>query len=246
MAKIDRYSGNLESFASQADTNQRTTFGTTDVGDNTLDGNINSFYLTGWQIVGPNEKPTLQDFNAAFFTIGRLMAYVHQMGMPEWNGEQEYHIGSKVNRAGVEYICTTNSHVSVTPPESDAANWRLPAAADIGYDNTSSGLTAETVQEAIDESAGSQLGVNQTWQDLTASRTGGVTYTNTTGRSIAISAWVRTGFTMNLTVSGVVVGRSRTDVFTSGDAVDSTVFAIVPNGASYSLSTTPDTWAELR
>lgn len=157
MAKINRYDGNLASFASQADTNRRTTFGTETTGDDTLDGNITADYLTGWQIVGPNEFPTLEDFNAAFFTIGRLMAYVHQVGVPEWNGSQEYHIGSMVNRAGVMYVCTTDNHTSVTPPESDATNWRLPTAGDIGYDNATSGLTAEQVQAAIDELSDEKL-----------------------------------------------------------------------------------------
>lgn len=123
MAKIDRYNGNLAAFASQADTNRRTTFGTEITGDDTLDGNLTPAYFTGWQIVGPNEFPTLEDFNAAFFTIGRLMAYVHQVGMPEWNGSQEYHTNSMTNRNGAIYVCLTDNHVSATPPESDSANW---------------------------------------------------------------------------------------------------------------------------
>lgn len=123
MAKINRYDGNVEAFASQADTNKRTTFGTETTGDDTLDGNFTSQFFTGWQIVGPNEQPTLEDFNAAFFTIGQLMAYVHQVGMPEWNGDQEFHNGSVTNRNGAIYVCLTDNHVSATPPEDDSSNW---------------------------------------------------------------------------------------------------------------------------
>lgn len=123
MAKIDRYDGNVEPFASQATTNKRTTFGTEDQGDDTLDGNVTPGFLTGWEIVGPSDSPKLQDFNALGFTLSQYLAYLHQSGVPEWNGSQEYQVGSYVNRNGVLYVCQTADHVSVTPPESDGANW---------------------------------------------------------------------------------------------------------------------------
>ena len=90
------------------------------------------------------------------------------------------------------------------------------------------------------------LGVNQTWRDLTNSRNGGVTYTNTTGKPIALSAWAVSNKTMNLVVGGVTIGRARTDANNSGAAIDGTVFAIIPHGTTYSLSIKPDMWAELR
>lgn len=151
MGKITRYSGNVQPFAINAALNDRTTFGTTNTGDDTLDGNTTVGYLTGWGIVSPSESPTLEDFNAVGFTLGQYIAYLHQMGVAEWNGTQEYQVGSIVNRAGLKYICQTADHSGATPPESDAVNWKLDPAAGIGFDNAASGLTATTVQGALDE-----------------------------------------------------------------------------------------------
>lgn len=144
MAKIDRYDGNVEAFASQATTNKRTTFGTTNTGDDTLDGNVTPDFLTGWEFVGPSDEPTLQDFNALAFTISQFLSYLHQAGVPEWNGSQEYQSGSYANRGGVLYVCQTADHVSATPPESDATNWYNFSNSQ--FQNYSSSRTYTTVE----------------------------------------------------------------------------------------------------
>jgi len=54
MAKIDRYNGNLEAFAADALSTERTIFGDT-AQSNTLDANITADFLRGWGIVGVNE-----------------------------------------------------------------------------------------------------------------------------------------------------------------------------------------------
>ncbi len=161
MAKIDRFSGNVAPFASQADTNDRTTFGTTTTGVDTLDGNVTTEFLEGWAIVGPNEFPSLQDFNAVGFTLSQYIAYLHQMGVAEWDGAQQYQIGSIVNRNGVLYVCQTADHVSATAPEDDAVNWRnetqIQAALAYAVSQLSSGdktkvglLVNGTVVDALD------------------------------------------------------------------------------------------------
>jgi hypothetical protein len=124
MAKIDRFPGNLLAFASQAQGTERTVFGDTAQADD-LASNINSDFYRGWGIVPIDEPPVKQDFNALGYTLGQLLAYVHQMGMPEWSGQQEYHAGSMVNREGAGYRCLTDNHVNATPPESDGVNWEL-------------------------------------------------------------------------------------------------------------------------
>ena len=123
MAKIDRFNGNVAPFASQADTNKRTTFGTTDTGLDSLDDNVTADFLKGWQIVGPNDFPTLEDFNALGFTVSQFLSYLHQACVPEWNGAQQYQIGSYANLAGVLYVCKTANHVSASLPSGDAVNW---------------------------------------------------------------------------------------------------------------------------
>lgn len=84
------------------------------------------------------------------------------------------------------------------------------------------------------------LGVGQTWQDLTASRSGGVTYTNTTGRPIQIAITCASGTNVVTTIDGVERGQS------SGGSV-STGSYIVPNGSTYSANVSgPYLWHELR
>jgi len=126
MAKIDRYDGNLKAFAADALGSERTIFGDT-AQSNTLDANITSDLFRGWGIVGVNENPTKQDFNGLGFTLGQLLSYLHQAGVAEWNGTQEYFNGSIVNRLGSVYRCLTAVHVSATVPENDPTNWRFLA-----------------------------------------------------------------------------------------------------------------------
>ncbi len=95
MAKIDRYNGNLEAFAADALSTERTVFGDTTQSD-TLDDNITTDFLRGWGLVGVNENPTKQDFNGLAFTLGQLISYLHQRGIAEWNTAQEYFEGSVV------------------------------------------------------------------------------------------------------------------------------------------------------
>jgi hypothetical protein len=93
------------------------------------------------------------------------------------------------------------------------------------------------------------LGVDQTWQNVTSSRSKGTTYTNTTGRpimaNISMSAASVTTIT-TFTVAGVQVARiSGDDDFNPAQ----TISAIVPAGATYVLSggsNTVNYWAELR
>lgn len=290
MAKIDRYDGNVEAFASQATTNKRATFGTANTGDDTLDGNVTSDFLTGWEIVGPSDEPTLQDFNALGFTLSQFLAYLHQSGVPEWNGSQEYQVDSYVNRNGSLYVCQTADHVSVTPPESDGANWEKDAtAARTSYDPSGSSLSATDVKEALDEVDGKvqpatesqagivekattaeaeagavdkfpdaagvsanfdaneqQVGVGQTWQDLTASRTSSVTYTNTSGKPIYLSINCDSASDVSLTIDGNVdVVRQ----FSSGSGDGPNVSAIIQDNSTYELIVSGGNifnWWELR
>lgn len=87
----------------------------------------------------------------------------------------------------------------------------------------------------------------QTWQNLTGSRSSGVTYTNTTGRPIDVSihGTNASGIVgLTLMVYGVVVAIQGTPANQS-----SHVSSIIPPGATYSCSisgASTYTWAELR
>lgn len=122
MAKITRFNGNLLAFGINATGTNRTIFGDVTQSD-ALDDNLNTDYFLGWEIVGVNENPTREDFNALGFTHGQILAYLHQMGVPEWNTSQEYHIGSFASVAGVLYESQTNSNVGNDPTADSATNW---------------------------------------------------------------------------------------------------------------------------
>ena len=124
MAKIDRYSGNMEAFAADALSTERTIFGDTTQSD-TLDANITADFLRGWGIVGANENPTKQDFNGLAFTLGQLIAYLHQRGVPEWNAAQEYYEGSVVTTLAGIYRLKSGGDGSSDPDTDGGVNWEL-------------------------------------------------------------------------------------------------------------------------
>lgn len=81
------------------------------------------------------------------------------------------------------------------------------------------------------------LGDGQTWQNLTASRVSGTTYTNTTGRPIFVQASITTG-SVTAYCNGISI-------------VPNGIYAafVVPNGGTYSIAWTNNlnaVWAELR
>jgi hypothetical protein len=91
------------------------------------------------------------------------------------------------------------------------------------------------------------IGVGQTWQDVKASRSSGVTYTNSTGKPIFASASV--GFSGNATIDAYVGGvyMGTTGVVTSGGTVQMCI--LIPNGSTYSFTSNNggfNSWAELR
>jgi hypothetical protein len=91
------------------------------------------------------------------------------------------------------------------------------------------------------------IGVNQTWQDVLASRAATTVYTNSSGKPIFVAAWCSnaTG-NMTLTVGSIVVSFFDPD---TSNSLRMTVNGIVPNGSTYFVSLTTNTlsgWSELR
>ena len=89
--------------------------------------------------------------------------------------------------------------------------------------------------------AGGGLGVGQTWQDMTASRTTGVTYTNSTGKPIMCS--VQNNWNTTITINGVAIGT-----VTVVNSFTPYTF-IVPDGHTYLATGTKGPWfkwSELR
>jgi hypothetical protein len=84
------------------------------------------------------------------------------------------------------------------------------------------------------------IGVGQTWQDVTASRAVGTTYTNSTGRPIGLYA-VSASSAWGLVING-------TTLVAGGTYTSQVVMAMtIPAGATYSLTSgTLGKWLELR
>jgi len=80
----------------------------------------------------------------------------------------------------------------------------------------------------------------QTWQDVTASRVGGTVYTNTTGRPIQLLTNSSGGSAPVLTIA------TQTIQYIIPVSVNLGFSAIVPVGATYSISVTQSKWLELR
>lgn len=90
------------------------------------------------------------------------------------------------------------------------------------------------------------VGQGQTWQNVTASRTSGTTYTNSTGRPIQVNASIVVGSNGSslLQVNGVNVSSMNNQF---GDRnLTTTMSAIVPNGSTYGVTAgTVNFWSEL-
>ncbi|ECJ5902311.1 hypothetical protein FNO03_25435, partial [Salmonella enterica subsp. diarizonae] len=143
MSKIARYQGNVRAFASDARGMERTVFGGTNQADD-LTSQITASFLRGWGIVGAAEYPSLEDFNAAMYAMSQFIAYQHQMGVPEWHAEQEYHIGSICTHNGESYQSLQNANVGSQPP---SEKW-TPVL------TSKNGLTYLGLGETVDQAAG--------------------------------------------------------------------------------------------
>lgn len=109
--------------------------------------------------------------------------------------------------------------------------------------------TMDAVAAADAVVTGQMLGVGQAWQNMTASRALGTTYTNNTGKPIVISVyWYSTVSTqLNIYVDGVIAdisGYSLNSIYGTGRTT-------VPAGATYLAAVTSGTqslgyWSELR
>ena len=87
-----------------------------------------------------------------------------------------------------------------------------------------------------------QIGVGQTWQNVTGSRTSGTTYTNSTGKPIMVSINIGSGSCV-----AVVGGVTLFNISAANGNTSTQNSFIVPEGATYSITAGGiSVWAELR
>lgn len=74
-----------------------------------------------------NAPPAIQDINSLFYLISRQIAYLMQTGIPEWNEDTTYYIGSFVSAPngenGAIFISVTDDNIGNLL--SDTSKWML-------------------------------------------------------------------------------------------------------------------------
>ena len=137
--------------------------------------------------------------------------------------------------------------ITINPPNTDTD--RVLTLPDVSGTVVSTG-SAAVVTETMLAAAVVPLGVGQTWQNVTASRASGTTYTNSTGRPMCITATAVSGASSGLfaTVAGAEIARQYSAI--TGWQFYPAITFIVPVGATYSISLvvvgTFRQWFELR
>lgn len=145
--------------------------------------------------------------------------------------------------------------ISNTP----ANNFTLTAENQDGTMKLARGNPGETTQDiltvdaagvvALPQTPNTQIGIGQTWQNVTGSRVLGTTYTNSTAKPIEVYVKGQCNLSqaLTLTVGGIEAGYCQ-----GGDAsaFPVAVKAIVPSGATYVVTqvggATLTVWNELR
>lgn len=141
-----------------------------------------------------------------------------------------------------EYVANNGTNIIVNNALKAGDKFSVIAYNAFNIANTYSKMEAETyVANYVD---GVALGVGQTWQDVTASRSAGVIYTNTTGKPIEVSIYAQANTnSVDLFVDNVGIGAVRYGTF-------ETLSAIIPSGSRYKLTSagtaTIQIWTELR
>lgn len=84
-------------------------------------------WSTGWSsaLVASNKSEYKQDRNAVDFVASYQIAYILQMGIPEWDSGTTYYTDSVVQSNGNFYISQQDSNLNNAPPSSGStALWR--------------------------------------------------------------------------------------------------------------------------
>ena len=101
-----------------------------------------------------------------------------------------------------------------------------------------SNVTATVKHESGVLASEFDAGVGRTWQDVTASRSAGVTYTNNTGRDIFFIVTAQLGDVEQtlMQVNGNLVAQSRGSSSSSTSDPRYSISVIIPDGSTYSYT----------
>lgn len=126
--------------------------------------------------------------------------------------------------------------------------------AKVGTNGSSVGTSLDKRIAQLEQLAAQVVGIEQTWQDVSASRTWATTYQNTTGRAIQVSVRGRSNTTNARYLQVSANGTTWVNVgMFPGSTADSNIRGggdvVVPNGWYYRVDDTLGTlnvWSELR
>ncbi len=83
-----------------------------------------SAWTTGWAAETiANNRPFLEDMNAVCYVFSYMIAYILQMGIPEWDAGTTYYTNSLVQSGGLVYQSLIDININITPTV--GANWKL-------------------------------------------------------------------------------------------------------------------------
>lgn len=209
-------------------------------GNTTLSGNIGlGIAPTPYRLTVNGSSQYKDDFyTVSRFTVNTGTSQTLQVGS---DGEGGYHFLWGLGNYALDFATNNIARMRITTNGGISFGSSGTAYGTSGQVLTSNGNAPPTWANA------SSIGVGQTWQDVTASRAAGTTYTNSTGKPIFVMISVYNSQAANIllvTVSGVLisaVGQSTWDNSTQASF-------IVPDGATYSATSSSGVriWAELR
>ncbi len=184
------------------------------------------------------------NFNDLFNLITTNQKELVDQGVINHIVGKSYLVNAKVRGTdGNNYV--SNKTTVLAPPSAD---WDIDAVSSGREVATSEEIRTGTDNEKVITPKGfneTSLGWGQTWQDVTASRSLGVTYTNNTGRPIRVDIdlnGTNGGQAYSFIVDGKTVLSNSGFGFTQGGNM------LVPNGSTYSLTSSVSVkkWHELR
>lgn len=172
-----------------------------------------------------NAIPLASNHNFMFKEIYRYLQHLKATGVSQWDNNVSYEQYARTMRDGVIYQSLSDGNQGNDPLSSLNTFWVADG-----------------------------LGVKQTYQAVTGSRSLGTTYTNNTGKPIEIYVTVDNNSTAgswitSIQVDGTVV--SQIQMFQSASTVElATLTATIPDGSDYIVATGTNVslvrWVELR
>lgn len=156
MAKVERKTQKI--FAGQAGSKEITSFGTakldTPVYTTNLDEIQNTNFLNGWQsALLSNKSPWEEDMNALFYAITKQLTYMFQEGIPEYDENTTYYIGSLVktiDNKGNITIHKSKINENTGNAVNDSNYWSIyQSESEIGTANYEIGLPQPTFSNTL-------------------------------------------------------------------------------------------------